>query len=88
MSRTYEIEVRDVEHDGYPDMNNDDIIGRVAFIWDGEIVSGWPLHQDPEDYSTPFTGVWEAAEDRMGGGYSGVHQWVLFPVPFWSLLTG
>jgi len=85
MSVTYEVEVHDVEHDGYPDMSNDDIIGRVAFIWDGEFMSGWPLNEVPGDYTTPFTGVWEASFDRMGGGYAGVVKWVLFPVPFWSL---
>ena len=85
MSRTYEIEVHDVERDGYPDLDNDDTVGRVAFIWDGELMSGWPLNEVPGDYTTPHTGVWEASDDCMGSGYSGVRQWVLFPVPFWSL---
>jgi len=85
VSRQYTVIVHNIATDGYPDMSNDDLVGRVAFIWDGAIVSGWPLHVDPADYSTPFSGVWESSEDHMGGSFEGVTEWVEFPEPFWSL---
>lgn len=71
--------VHDIEQDGYPDM--DTLTGRVAFVWDGNIVSGWPNHNtdgQPE-------GTWEPAEDRFGGPVSGVTHWIEFPVPLWLI---
>jgi hypothetical protein len=72
--------VHAIATDGYPDM--DALTGRVAFIFDGCIVSGGPLHVDPEDYSTPQSGDWEADSDvgrtvRFGG----VTHWVEFSRP-------
>lgn len=47
-----EIKVRKIAEHGLPDM--DKLVGRVAFIFDGCIVSGWPL--DPDGDEIP----WEA----------------------------
>jgi hypothetical protein len=68
------VKVHEIAKDGLPDM--DQLTGRVAFIWDGEIVSGWPLNKD-EDGSM----LWRGAEDLFMGPFYGVTHWVEFPVP-------
>jgi hypothetical protein len=84
MSEHVTITIHAIAEDGYPYM--DGLIGRVAFIWDGYIVDGWPLHADPEDNSTPHTGTWEAADDKLSSvrEFSGVTHWVEFPEPIWN----
>lgn len=82
--KTIEILVYDIETDGLPDMDDDDIVGRVAFIWNGAIVSGWPLYERVEgEYYEKTT--WESSEDYHGGIHKNVMQWVLFPTPTWRL---
>jgi len=51
-----EMKVHEIAKDGLPDM--DQLTGRVAFIFNGCIITGWPLHQlgYPVD-------VWEADDD-------------------------
>ena len=74
------IKVHEIATSGLPDMNDKALVGRVAFIWNGAIVSGWPLT------SVGKTELWEAAEDAMGAKpYSGVTHWVEFPEPVWAL---
>jgi len=70
--------VREIAIDGLPKM--DGLTGQVAFIFDGCIVSGWPL--DAENGETP----WEADSDvgRQGKFY-GVTHWVEFPGPVWNM---
>lgn len=66
------------EH-GLPDM--DKLVGRVAFIFDGCIVSGWPLR--PDDGGKV---LWEADEDvGRHGVFYGVEKYVVFDVPVWDL---
>ena len=66
------------EH-GLPDM--DKLVGRVAFIFDGCIVSGWPLRPD-EDGNV----LWEADDDvGRHGVFNGVEKYVVFDVPVWDL---
>jgi len=78
----YEIIVHEIKTDGLPDMDN--LTGRVAFIWDGAICSGWPLYLD--DPSDPESLLWEASEDEMGRvKFHGVTHWVEFPKPVWKL---
>jgi hypothetical protein len=79
------IMVHEIATDGYPDMDDNDLVGRVAFLWDGYIVSGWPLHANPEDHSTAHTGHWEAADDKLSSvrEFAGVTHWVEFPQPVW-----
>lgn len=70
--------VREIAKDGLPDM--DKLTGRVAFIFDGCIVSGWPL--DPEGDETP----WEADSDvGRHGKFYGVTHWVEFARPVWGM---
>ena len=71
------VEVYSVERDGLPDMEDQGSVGKVAFIWDGNIVSGWPLPKEGSD-------VWEPSEDRFGGPVRGVEYWVRFPFALWS----
>lgn len=76
-----EIIVHEVAVDGLPDMEK--LTGRVAYIWDGAIVSGWPI--SPEFGGVTYDGqLWEPSEDRFGGPVIGVTHWVEFPRPVWS----
>lgn len=77
-----EIEVFNVNTDGPPDMSNKDNVGRVAFIWDGHIISGWP-EDSPAD---PEEAVWSSADDHFGGQFVGVQFWVLAPSPHWKFI--
>lgn len=74
--------VHSIAEDGLPDM--DDHIGEVAFIFDGCIVSGWPL---PNTNSNGAP-LWEADSDvgnhRLFGG---VTHWVQLP-PIKDLTRG
>jgi hypothetical protein len=72
---TAHITVHEVAVDGLPDMNDDTMTGRIAFIFDGCIVSGWPLSD----------GLWEANSD-VGNGrpFGGVTHWVEFDRPIWE----
>lgn len=78
MATSMTVVVHAISEDGLPDM--DKLIGRVAFIWDGAIVSGWPLNRigNPE--------AWEPSEDAFGmGPFYGVTHWVEFPTEFWNI---
>jgi hypothetical protein len=79
-----EIIIHSIAEDGPPDMSIDNMIGRVCFIWDGCIVSGWPLGTG-EDADGPYDGRWEPSEDRFGGPVTGVEYWIELPVPAWKL---
>jgi hypothetical protein len=81
VSATIEVIVHAIADDGLPDIAK--LIGRVAFIWDGAIVSGWPITDDDGD-GDPDELLWEASEDAMGGPYYGVTHWVEFPTPVWE----
>ena len=76
-----EIKVRKIADHGLPDMDN--LTGRVAFIFDGCIVSGWPL--DPDGDEIP----WEANDDvGRHGKFYGITHWVEFPVTFFDMEHG
>lgn len=89
MSTEITVIVHNVERDGVPDMEADrDLVGRIAYVWDGAIVSGWPIGMDVAEESTDLDlGVqyWEPSEGRMGGPVTGVEQWIELPYPAWSL---
>ncbi len=74
------VKVHSITEDGLPDMDNDALTGRVAFIWDGAVVSGWPLKRMgfPDD-------CWEPSADRFGGPVYGVRHWLEFPEPVWEI---
>jgi hypothetical protein len=84
MSEQVMITIHPIAEDGYPNM--DELVGRVAFIWDGNIVDGRPLHVDPEDHDSPHTGRWEASDDKLSSvrEFAGVTHWVEFPEPIWN----
>lgn len=70
----FTIKVHEIKTDGLPDM--DKLVGRVAFVFDGCIVSGWPLRK----------GDWEANSDvGKSVKFRGVTHWVEFPVHVWNL---
>jgi hypothetical protein len=74
MATEVTITVHAIAEDGLPDM--DALTGRVAFIFDGCIVSGWPL---------PRFDRWEANSDvGYGNHFAGVTHWVEFPEPVWE----
>jgi hypothetical protein len=71
--------VHPIATDGLPDM--DKLTGRVAFIFDGCIVSGWPVRRDPDG-----TMLWEGDTDVSHGRlFHGVTHWLEFPEPTWNL---
>ena len=74
------MKVYSIEKDGLPDMDN--LTGRVAFIFDGCIVSGWPLHGiDGHDKDE-----WEADSDvGHTGVFYGIKKYVVFDKPVWEL---
>lgn len=74
--RELTIKLHAVAEDGLPDMEQ--LTGRVAFIWDGNLISGWPSERHGG-------GVWEPAEDRFGEGVLGVTHWVELPEPVWNM---
>lgn len=61
--QTLSIIIHEIAEDGLPDM--DRLVGRVAFIFDGCIVSGWPLPRErfPELYTR------EHLLQRRGGAH-------------------
>lgn len=67
-----------ISEDGLPDMET--LCGRVAFIFDGCVVSGWPLicNEDGEQ-------MWEADSDvGRTGKFAGVEYWLEFAEPVWD----
>lgn len=75
MPRDLTVRVHSVAEDGLPDM--DALTGRVAFIFDGSVVSGWPLSDGR--YNPPR---WEADSDvGRVTQFEGVTHWVEFPEP-------
>lgn len=88
MAREITVILHAVAEDGLPDHNADETLtGRVAFLWDGNIVNGWPLGYAENDYEgPPFSGRWEADDDvGRPGEFANVTHWIEFPVPLWEL---
>ena len=79
MSKQYTIIVHTISEDGLPpkDLEKADLVGRVAFIFDGSIYSGWPINDDGEEI------VWEDGETAQK--FRGVEKWIELPVPGWEL---
>lgn len=86
------IKVRETAVDGLPDMEA--LVGRVAFIFDGCVVSGWPLVPDQLDdpsvdirqFHADGDTLWEANEDvGRHTKFSTVTHWLEFPYPIWEL---
>jgi hypothetical protein len=87
--KTLEIKVHEIAVDGLPNDDSGALTGRVAFIMDGCIVSGFwiPRGESPsvdeklDKYGSDLPGAWEANDD-VGDGrlYVGVTHWVEFPM--------
>jgi hypothetical protein len=84
------IRVHAIAQDGLPNM--DDLTGRVAFIFDGCIVSGWPLL--PLEHAALYERLGQLASEVLWEGngdvshrhpFIGVTHWIEFPVPVWDL---
>lgn len=74
--REITVRIREIATDGLPDP--DTTVGRVAFIFDGCVVSGWPAADGPSH--------WEADSDvGIPGKFDGVTHWLEFPEPVWKL---
>lgn len=82
MSKTYSIIVHTIVEDGLPpeDFAQANLTGRVVFIFDGCLYSGWPLRPAASDYDAV---VWE--ESETGTRFSGVKKWIELPVTGWEL---
>lgn len=90
MSETRTIEIFDVMEDGFPAEDG----GSVAFFWDGQLFTGWPLidtdnsYPGDRNFATPEQAAngpmnirWEASEDRVSGMFAGVRHWFYMPDP-------
>jgi len=75
MTQDITVTVHDIQDEGAP--NPSEYGPRMAFIFDGNIVSGWPLRELNED-GLPY---WEADSDvgRVGVKFDGVTHWIEFP---------
>jgi hypothetical protein len=71
--------LHEIAKDGLPPRDENDeslFIGRVAFIFDGCVVSGWPLDD----------GNWEADSDvGRHGPFGGVTHWIEFDTEVWNM---
>lgn len=85
MTRERAIKVHEIATDGLPDRASFPT-GRVAFIFDGCIVSGWPLYSGEDYDQPPYSGYWEANDDvGRGVKFAGVTHWVEFDAPLWEI---
>jgi hypothetical protein len=76
--RELTVKVHEIAADGLPSCDTMDI----AFIFDGCIVSGWPLYSGEDRDEEPFSGYWEANHDvGHNNEFSGVTHWIEFPEP-------
>lgn len=74
------MKVYTIKEHGLPDIDN--LTGRVAFIFDGSIVSGWPL----KGIDNCSENDWEADSDvGRHGVFTGVEKYVVFDKPVWEL---
>ncbi|AOZ64627.1 hypothetical protein SEA_CHUBSTER_76 [Arthrobacter phage Chubster] len=85
-ARTFKL--YEIAKHGLPDMDDAELAGRVAFIFDGCAVSGWPLSPPVEFLDVyqragwPSEILWEADSDvGRSGPFSGVTHWLEFPEP-------
>lgn len=87
--KSLEIKVHEIAVDGLPNYEDGSLTGRVAFIIDGCIVSGFWIPrgecQSVDDkldlYGANLPGAWEANSDIGDGRLCvGVTHWVEFPM--------
>jgi hypothetical protein len=93
MSKQHTITVHTISEDGLPprDFDTAGLVGRVAFIFDGSLYSGWPLKVEGKDGydenaeypSDPEEVEWEDGETARH--FTGIKKWVELPVAGWDL---
>ena len=83
MSEQITVTLHEIATDGLPKM--DELTGRVAFIFDGCIVSGWPLSARDPDFGRLWEGDSDVANHRPKAN---VTHWVEFERPIWELGKG
>lgn len=82
MSKEITILLHEIAEDGYP-VVMEEMTGRVALIFDGCVVSGWPIKHELDDDGRH---LWEADSDvGRSAKFAGVTRWIEFPAPVWSL---
>lgn len=80
MSEQKQVIIHAIAEDGLPDM--DSMTGRVAFIFNGCIVSGWPLRSKEDGFT-----LWEGDSDvARRVDFGGVTHWIEFPEPLWDFV--
>lgn len=73
------VKVCTIKKHGLPDMEK--LVGRVAFLWDGNIINGWPLYPD----HSFDKGEWEGDSDvSRHGTFTGVTTYFIFDKPLWE----
>ena len=81
-----QVKVYDVVEDGLPDPADLTLVGRVAFIDGGCIVSGKALQHVWEQHDSDYPSCWEVDTDLMPKKrLGGVTYWVKFPVAVWEV---
>lgn len=94
---THLIKIHEIAVDGLPNMQ--ELVGRVAFIHDGCIVSGWPLVPNELEiddmrllatlvrHHSEGDTIWEADSDVGDPGrvFASVTHWVEMPAPVHQL---
>ena len=84
--REVTVQVHAVDEDGFPkrEVLDDQ---RMAFVFDGAMISGWPARRDPRPGKVGV--LWQAHPDAFNGEsgheFSGVTHWLEFPVPVGTL---
>lgn len=77
-----DMKIHTIQKHGLPDMEK--LTGRVAFIFDGCVVSGWPLYPEHSHDKSE----WEADSDvGHHGKFVGVEKYIVFDKPIWELWT-
>lgn len=86
MPREITVTVHEIAVDGLPNLDGDgDLVCRIALLFDGCIVSGWPLGHGP-NHDQGYSGLWEADGDvGHHRPFGGVTHWVEFPEPLHRL---
>jgi hypothetical protein len=76
-----EVIIHSISESGLPDMNK--LLGRVCFIHDGAVLSGYPVmsnDDDDDDDDDDDEMPWESTVDGLGGvTFYNVTHWVEFP---------
>ena len=83
--RTIGVKVYEVVKDGLPDPADLTLVGRVAFVVGGCIISGTALQHVWEEHDG-YPSFWKVDTDLMPNEQlGGITHWLEFPVAVWEL---